>query len=89
MKRLLIGAAFCALFAAPVAAEPVKLTSTQMDGLSAGACVFAICKQTQSNWTWQNATAVAVGGAAFSNFSGNATAVATNVNETEQEQEID
>ena len=89
MKKLLIGAAFCALFAAPVAAEPVKLTSIQMDGLSAGACVVAICKQSNFNATWQDATAVAVGGAAFSAFSGNASAVAANSNETEQENEID
>lgn len=89
MRKLLIGAAFCTLFAAPVSAEPMKLSLTQMEGLSAGACAFAFCNQSQFNSTWQNATAVAIGGAAFSAFSGNATAVATNVNETKQEQEID
>jgi hypothetical protein len=89
MKKLLLGAAFCALFAAPVAAEPVKLSLSQMDGLSAGACFLGFCKQRNFNLTSQNATAVAIGGAAFSNFSGNATAVATNINETDQENEID
>jgi hypothetical protein len=89
MKKLLIGAAFCALFAAPVTAEPVKLSLSQMDGLSAGACFVAICTQRNFNLTSQNATAVAIGGAALSFLSGNATAVATNVNETEQENEID
>jgi hypothetical protein len=37
MKKLLIGAALCALFAAPsFAGEPVKLSSTQMDKVTAG-----------------------------------------------------
>jgi hypothetical protein len=91
MKKLLIGAALCALFATPVLAAdsapanaPIKLSLAQMDGLTAGACVVAIC--VQKNFTSQTATAVAVGGNSFfSAFSSNATAVATNVNKTEQE----
>jgi hypothetical protein len=86
MRKLLIGSALCALLTTPVsAAEPIKLSLAQMDGLTAGAtCVFAKCSQ--FNATWQDATAVAVGGKSkFSFASSNATAVATNVNETEQE----
>jgi hypothetical protein len=88
MKKLLIGAAFCALFAAPALAEepattePMKLTLTQMDGVTAAGCFF--CSNT--NVTWQSATAVAVGGSSFfSSLSSNAVAVAVNENETEQE----
>jgi hypothetical protein len=37
MKRLLIGAALCALFAAPgLAGEPAKLSLAQMDQVTAG-----------------------------------------------------
>ena len=94
MKRLLIGAALCSIVAAPALAgepakvtEPTKLTSAQMDVVTAG-CAFAIC--TQINSTWQNATAVAVGGSSFlSAFSSNAAASAENENETEQEQGTD
>jgi hypothetical protein len=85
MKRLLIGAALCALSATPGLAgepakvtEPVRLSLTQMDGVTAGDfCKFC------SNINATHQTAVAVGGAAFSLFSGNASAV--NVNETDQE----
>jgi hypothetical protein len=92
MKKLLVGAALCALFAAPalsaepsqVTTEPIRLNLTQMDGVSAGACEFGFCSQFNS--TWQSATAVAVGGSSFfSAFSSNAAAAATNVNETKQE----
>jgi hypothetical protein len=88
MKKLLIGAALCALFAVPgFAGEPAKLTSAQMDVVTAG-CDFAIC--TQINSTWQNATAVAVGGSsAFSAFSSNAAASASNKNKTVQVQGTD
>jgi hypothetical protein len=79
MKKLLIGAAFCALFAGPVAAEPVKLSSTQMDSVTAAGVNI------NSNRTWQSATAVAVGGDSFrSRRSSNAVAVAVNVNNTRQ-----
>jgi hypothetical protein len=96
MKKLLIGTALCALFAAPtlaaeparVATEPTRLSLTQMDGLTAGVCVVAICSQT--NVTSQTATAVAVatGGSLFGIASGNAAAGATafNVNGTLQSQ---
>jgi hypothetical protein len=74
MRKLLIGAALGALFAAPgfagepakVTTEPVKLTPSQMDQVAAGnPCSFAfksvaICKQ--SNWTSQTAVAVSGGG---------------------------
>ena len=90
MKRLLIGAALCALVAAPALAgepakvtEPIKLTSTQMDWVTAGAFCFDC---TNVNRTNQTAVAVAVGGDSFfSAFSSNAAASATNVNKTEQE----
>jgi hypothetical protein len=37
MKKLLIAAGFCALFATPgLAGEPVKLSLTQMDRVTAG-----------------------------------------------------
>jgi hypothetical protein len=80
MKKLLIGAALCALFAAPgLAGEPVKLTSSQMDQVAAGnPCSFAfksVATCIQSNWTNQAAVAVS-GGFGFSN--------ASNKNETTQ-----
>lgn len=90
MRKLLIGTALCALCAAPaladepakVSTEPVKLSLSQMDKLTAGGWGFI----NQSSWVSQTATAVAIGGHSFfSAFSSNATAVATNVNETEQE----
>jgi hypothetical protein len=98
MKRLLIGGAFCALFAAPglagepaqVTTEPVKLTLTQMDVLTAG-CDFAVC--TQINETVQNAiataAAVARGGGDFSFTKAEAEAEAENENETDQRQGTD
>ena len=88
MKRLLIGAALCALFAAPgfagerakVATEPVKLTLSQMDQVAAGnPCSFAfasVATCVQSNFTHQ--TAVAIGGGFLSGAS------AANLNSTLQ-----
>jgi hypothetical protein len=86
MKRLLIGAALCALFAAPAwAGEPVKLSLAQMDGVTAGRveiCTFC----SNFNATHQTAAAVAVGGSSFfSAFSSNASANAENRNRTSQE----
>jgi hypothetical protein len=83
MKKLLIGAALCALFAAPgLAGEPVKLTSSQMDQVAAGnPCSFAfksVATCIQTNWTSQ--TAVAVGGGFASGAS------AANFNSTQQAQ---
>ena len=87
MKKLLIGAALCTLFAAPaLAAEPIKLSPTQMDSLTAG-CDFSICTQFNVTKQWASATAVAVGGGHFS-FTA-ASAEAENENETEQEQGTD
>jgi hypothetical protein len=41
MKKLLMTAGLCALFATPgLAGEPVKLTSAQMDKATAGAVCF-------------------------------------------------
>ena len=88
MKRLLIGAALCALatpgFAADpakVTTEPVTLSLTQMDKVTAaGWGDFCFCSN--KNFTVQNANAYA--SADFS-FYGTATAVATNVNITDQE----
>jgi hypothetical protein len=94
MKRLLIGTALCALFALPASAaeremattEPMRLTDTQMDGVTAAGCF--IC--TNVNITNQTAVAAAVGGSSFlSKFSSNASANALNVNDTEQEIEVD
>ena len=73
MKKLLIGAALCALFAAPGLAgepakvtEPVKLTLSQMDQVAAGnPCSFAfksVATCIQTNWTSQTAVAVSGGG---------------------------
>ena len=44
MKKLLITAGFCALFAAPgLAGEPAKLTSAQMDQVTAGkVCIICV-----------------------------------------------
>jgi hypothetical protein len=81
MKRLLIGAALCSLLAAPVlAGEPAKLTSAQMDRVTAGrtaTCVVAICVQKID--VDQDATAVAVGGY------GDTVAAASNVSVIDQE----
>jgi hypothetical protein len=96
MKKLLIGAALCALFAAPtlaaepakVATEPVKLSLTQMDGLTAGFCFIAICSQINATSQTATAVAVATGGSLVGFGSGNAAAGATafNVNGTVQSQ---
>jgi hypothetical protein len=83
MKKLLISAALCALFAAPgFAGEPVKLSSAQMDKVTAGDfCRVCI----QRNFTRQDADATAVAITGFAGvLSGNATAVASNSNETRQ-----
>ncbi len=44
MKKLLMAAGFCALFATPgLAGEPAKLTSAQMDQVTAGkVCVICV-----------------------------------------------
>jgi hypothetical protein len=83
MRKLLIGAALCSLFAVPgFAGEPAKLTSAQMDRVTAGnpcsAKIFSVSAGNnciQANWTSQ--TAVAVGGG----FGSDATAVNANDNE--------
>jgi hypothetical protein len=36
MKKLLIGTALCALFAASAVAQPISMSDAQMDGISAG-----------------------------------------------------
>jgi hypothetical protein len=75
MRKLLIGAALCSLFAVPgFAGEPAKLTSAQMDRVTAGrtaACVLAVCVQVAR--VDQDATAVAIGGGVFADT--NATAL--------------
>ena len=95
MKKFLIGTALCALVAAPALAadpaetsEPITLSVGQMDGLTAGGCVFAWCSNFNSTYQNANAVAVAVGGSSFfSAFSSNASAnaYASNDNDTEQE----
>jgi hypothetical protein len=51
MKRLLIGTALCALFAVPAwAGEPVKLTSAQMDKVTAAGDVCVNCANVASIW---------------------------------------
>ncbi|MGH6897591.1 MAG: hypothetical protein ACREJ5_13765 [Geminicoccaceae bacterium] len=93
MRKLLIGAALGALFAAPAVAgdpttvtpvnEPLRLSLTQMDGLTAGSCFFSACFA--ANTTTQVAAAVAIGGpSAFSFGSSNAAANAQNFNFTDQ-----
>ena len=71
MKKLLIGTALCALLAAPAVAaesakvtnEPIRLSLTQMDGLTAGTCVVVgFCFQSQRNVTRQTAVGVGIGG---------------------------
>jgi len=91
MKKLLVGTALCALLAGPALAdeaaeattEPVRLSLTQMDGLTAGSCFRSFCFA--SNTTTQVAAAVAIGGpSAFSFGSSNAAANAQNFNFTDQ-----
>ena len=84
MKKLLIGTALCGLLAAPALAddpapggEPMRLSLTQMDRLTAAGDVCVVC--TNINATVQTAVAVALSGV------GNAEAEAENENETEQE----
>jgi hypothetical protein len=74
MRKLLIGAALCSLFAVPgFAGEPAKLTSAQMDQVTAGnPCSYAfksvaVCVQKID----VDQTAVAVAGG----FSSSATAI--------------
>jgi hypothetical protein len=81
MRRLLIGAAFCALFAIPgFAGEPATLTSAQMDQVTAGnpcsKAFLSVATCIQSNVV--NQTAVAVGGGFFSGAS------AANLSDNEQ-----
>jgi opacity protein-like surface antigen len=87
MKKLLIGAALCALFAAPAfAGDPVQLSSSQMDQVTAGSYGYggyrhkSCCQQSNYNNTYQKAVAIANSYA----YWGGATAVATNVNSTDQ-----
>jgi hypothetical protein len=100
MKKLLIGAALCALFAAPAFAGdpaqvsgPVQLTLSQMDSVTAGRSRGGrivdgvdICVGCANvNTTTQLAAAKAYGGfVKFSKFSGNADAYADNYNSTYQ-----
>jgi hypothetical protein len=81
MRKLVISAfALAAMTSFAMAAEPVKLTSSQLDQVAAGnPCSFAfksVATCIQSNWTTQ--TAVAVGGGKFSSTS------AANLNSTTQ-----
>ena len=91
MKKLLIGAAFCALFAAPAVAgdpgtvtpvnEPLRLSATQMDGVTAGDfCAF--CANVNSTWQSNVGVAAAFGGGFFSDTE--AEVEQENENETEQ-----
>jgi len=91
MKKLLVGTALCALLSGPALAdeaakattEPVRLSLTQMDGLTAGSCFGSVC--IARNRTTQVAAAVAIGGGSFGSvFSSNAAANAQNVNVTDQ-----
>lgn len=94
MNKLLIGTALCALLAGPALAgesttnEPVRLSLTEMDGVTAG-CDFAICAQ--FNLTFQEAEAEAEAettsvSAILSVLGGHssATALASNSNATAQ-----
>jgi hypothetical protein len=87
MKKLVTAALFSALFSvSAMAGEATVLTGKSLDQVTAG--VF----QQNNNSTWQSATAVAIGGCNFAfcgKKSGNATAIASNVNVTEQENEVD
>ena len=83
MKKLLIGAALCTLFAVPGwAGEPAKLSLAQMDRVTAGGvCYFC----SNFNATYQANYVAAVGGNSFySEKSSNAIAVGVNVNKTRQ-----
>jgi len=89
MKKLMIGAALCALFAAPtladepvkVTTEPVTLSSAQMDKVTAAGWGDFCGYCSNTNVTYQSANAYAK-----SFFSwGGATAIASNVNITDQE----
>jgi hypothetical protein len=81
MKKLVTAALFSALFSvSAMAGEATVLTGKSLDQVTAGR-VF----QSNFNNTWQNATAVAIGGCSYFCYeSGNATAVAANINVTEQ-----
>jgi hypothetical protein len=84
MRKLLIGAALCSLFAVPgFAGEPAKLTSAQMDQVTAGnpcsAKIFSVSAGNnciQSNVTTQIAAAVGGGAGSLTN--------ASNYNDTDQ-----
>jgi hypothetical protein len=81
MKKLVTAALFSALFSvSAMAGEATVLTGKSLDQVTAG--VF----QQNNNATSQTATAVAVGGCAFSFCykSGNAVAIAANINVTKQ-----
>jgi hypothetical protein len=71
MRKLLIGAALCSLFAVPgFAGEPTKLTSAEMDKVAAGnPCSQFITKFSSATCVQKidvDQTAVAVGGGKFS-----------------------
>jgi hypothetical protein len=83
MRKLVISAfALAAMTSVAMAAEPVKLTSSQLDVVTAGnpcSKFKGFCKINQSNWLHQNAVAVNFGGFA----------IASNVAEQENEVEGD
>jgi hypothetical protein len=82
MKKLVATVLFGTLFSvSAMAGEATVLTGKALDQVTAG---FTF--QRNWNYTNQNATAVAIGGCSFfCNKSGNASAVASNVNVTKQE----
>jgi hypothetical protein len=85
MKKLMLSAlALAAMTSVAMAAEPVKLTSSQLDQVAAGnPCSFSIKSAcVQSNWTNQVAAAVAVGGAAVAANSNNTNQVQGDRNRT-------
>jgi hypothetical protein len=92
MKKLMLSAlALGAMTAVAMAGEPVKLTSSQLDVVSAGnPCSKFKGKCFNSNFNWTSQTAVAVGGCngavcVAGGFGANGNASAINSNETEQE----
>ena len=83
MKKLLIAAGLCAVFATPgLAGEPAKLSLTQMDRVTAAGFCYSCANY---NATYQSNYVVAYGGNSyFSEKSSNAVAVGVNVNKTRQ-----
>lgn len=91
MNKLLIGTALCALLAGPALAaesttnEPVRLSLTEMDGVTAGGCNLAICAQVNVTVQRARARAVAItNDTAFSASNNEAVAASSNSNATAQ-----